>query len=115
MKALLKTGELEAELFVPLGVERRWLHLRPAYVRIRQHTSAYVSRRRECSFHSGLRVDVFTSVLHTSAYVSMRPHTSAYVRIRQHTSAYVSIRQEETELVVPRGVERGDVLTSVLY
>jgi hypothetical protein len=30
---------------------------------------------------------------HTSAYVSIRQHTSAYVSIRQHTSAYVSIRQ----------------------
>jgi predicted O-linked N-acetylglucosamine transferase (SPINDLY family) len=30
---------------------------------------------------------------HTSAYVSIRQHMSAYVSIRQHTSAYVSIRQ----------------------
>jgi hypothetical protein len=48
----------------------------PAYVSIRQHTSAYVSIRQ-----------------HTSAYVSIRQHTSAYVSIRQHTSAYASMRQ----------------------
>jgi hypothetical protein len=47
MKAVLKTGELEAELFVPLGVERRCLYLRPASVSIRQHTSAYVSIRQQ--------------------------------------------------------------------
>jgi hypothetical protein len=77
---------------------------------IRQHTSAYITRRaRRCR-----------SRPHTSAYVRIRPHTSAYVSyvsirqltslasdaprspvpqpspsvsIRQHTSAYVSIRQ----------------------
>jgi hypothetical protein len=44
----------------------------PAYVSIRQHTSACVSMRQ-----------------HASACVSMRQHASACVSIRQHTSAYV--------------------------
>jgi hypothetical protein len=59
---------------------RAWIT--PAYVSIRQHTSAYV-------------VD-HALVDHVYIYirsVSIRQHTSAYVSIRQHTSAYVSIRQ----------------------
>jgi len=55
-----------------------------AYVRIRQHTSAYVCMS---ATHS------LCSLQHTSAYVRIRQHTSAYVRIRPHTSACVSIRQ----------------------
>jgi hypothetical protein len=47
-----------------------------AYVRIRQHTSAYVSRAR-----SQRAAPCFTSACQSA---------SAYVRIRQHTSAYVS-------------------------
>jgi hypothetical protein len=57
--------------------------LHPAYVSIRQHTSAY----KLCESV------LVCCILHTSAYVSIRQHTSAYVSIRQHTSAYVSIRQ----------------------
>jgi hypothetical protein len=57
----------------------------PAYVSIRQHTSACVSIRQHTSAYVSIRQ-------HTSAYVSMRQHASAYVSIRQHTSAYVSIR-----------------------
>jgi hypothetical protein len=57
----------------------------PAYVSIRQHTSAYVSACR-CTTCS-----VAESSLHTSAYVSIRQHTSAYVSICQHMPAYVSI------------------------
>jgi hypothetical protein len=46
-------------------------------IRIRQHTSAYVSIRQ-----------------HTSAYVSIPPRQVAYIiSICQHTSAYASIRQ----------------------
>jgi hypothetical protein len=82
-----------------------------AYVRIRQHTSAYVRQehRGPCCQHTSAYV--YDSIRQlTSAYVSIRQHkfdksiealavstrqhtsTSAYVRIRQHTSAYV--RQE---------------------
>jgi hypothetical protein len=82
------------------------------YVRIYQHTSAYVSirqqtwtRRRGSRDRSALRLP------HTSEYISIRQHTLAYVSkpgrvaedleidrlcacpIRQNTSAYVSIRQ----------------------
>jgi hypothetical protein len=63
----------------------RWVALLPAYVSIRQHTSAYVSIRQHTSAYVSIRQ-------HTSAYVSIPQHTSAYVSIRQHTSAYVSIR-----------------------
>ncbi len=52
-------------------------------IRIRQHTSAYVSIRQHTSACVSLRQ-------HTSAYVSIRQHASAYVSIRQHTPAYVS-------------------------
>ena len=92
----------------------------PAYVRIHQHTSAYVSirgtrasRRRTNLRHSiGQRWHSIRQ--HTSAYVSIRFNTQyeppasilsdqnailigkerrVSVRIRQHSSAYVSIRQ----------------------
>jgi hypothetical protein len=53
-------------------------------LRIRQHTSAYVSIRYMSQATQATQV--------CRAYVSMRQHTSAYVSIRQHTSAYVSIR-----------------------
>jgi hypothetical protein len=70
-----------------------------AYVSIRQHTSAYVSKG-----HVVARGYVVRRVLrirqHTSAYVSIRQayvsisgrvSLVTYVSIRQHTSAYVSI------------------------
>jgi hypothetical protein len=67
-----------------------------AYVSIRQHirqrTSAYVSVRQHTSCGSSARGSPITC-MHTSAYVSIRQHTSAYVSIRQHTPAYASIRQ----------------------
>jgi hypothetical protein len=72
--------------------------LGPAYVSIRQHTSAYVSRRKRCALR-----------LQRPPRPCIRQHTSAYASIRQHTSAgasdapyacsarlgpaYVSIRQ----------------------
>jgi hypothetical protein len=68
--------------------------------RIRQHTSAYVSRpdvsiRQHTSAYASMRqhTSAYVSRQHTSAYVSIRQHTSAYVSMRQHTSAYVSLRQ----------------------
>ena len=67
----------------------------PAYVSIRQHTSAYV-RSPQCASTTAAAPPLCCSVSirqHTSAYVSIRQHTSAYVSIRQHTTAYVSIRQ----------------------
>jgi hypothetical protein len=67
----------------------------PAYVGIRQHTSAYVSirqhpcaRTRACPCCGGGMCASATCIRpQTSAYVSIRLrnlHTSAYVRIRQH-------------------------------
>jgi hypothetical protein len=82
----------------------------PAYVSLRQHTSAYVSMLRDLLYglcrwlagtctrqHTSAHVSSVSIRQHTSAYVSIRQHTSrqhtsAYVSIRQHTSAYVSIR-----------------------
>ncbi len=97
-----------------------------AYGSIRQHTSAYVSIRREAenrltSSHpmtvSGLPYPLQAHVKgagrahthnqHTSAYVSIRTHnqhTSVYVSIRahnQHTSAYVSIQAEHVHTISP--------------
>ncbi len=72
----------------------------PAYVSIRQHTSAYVRRRRRGSSFGCLHTSAYISIRqHTSAYVSIRQHTSAYVSIRQHTSAYVSMRQHTSAYV----------------
>ncbi len=80
-----------------------------AYVSIRQHTSAYVSRGTSAlDEHRGERYarrlmvrddgtpHVFGCrclILRDAAPV-LRQHTSAYVSIRQHTSAYVCIRQQ---------------------
>ncbi len=99
----------------------------PAYVSIRQHTSAYVSIRQPSACAEAHRTCIrqHTSAQHTSAYVSIRqpsacaeahrtcirprirPHirqqTSAYVSTRQHTSAYVSIRQS-SEARLRRGL-----------
>jgi hypothetical protein len=63
-------GVLMLDILVSPGDGLGVLGVLPAYVSIRQHTSAYVSIRQ-----------------HTSAYVSVRQRTSAYVSIRQHTSA----------------------------
>jgi hypothetical protein len=91
--------------------ERQALRIRQhtsAYVSIRQHTSAY-----ECEMCSTETESVrpCAAYVYLLAYVSIRQHTSAYVRpcaayvylakgpehsdlsIRQHTSAYVRIRQ----------------------
>ncbi len=87
-----------------------------AYVRIRQHTSAYVSIRQHTSAYVSIRqqtsayVPTNTSPSHTTsppprAYPSppsTRQHTSAYVSIRQHTSAYVSIRQHTSAHISTR-------------
>jgi hypothetical protein len=56
-------------------------------IRIRQHTSAYVSIRQHTYADSLLR-DATAEVLRVRV---TRQHTSAYVSIRQHTSASVSI------------------------
>ena len=68
-------------------------HLATAYVGIRQHTSAYVSKRVH---QRRIRQHTLTGTwrLHALTHVSIRQHTSAYVSIRQHThtSAYVPIR-----------------------
>ena len=53
----------------------------PAYVSIRQHTSAYVSIR----LHTYADCPVVSCRANT---LRIRQHTSAYVSIRQHTSAY---------------------------
>ncbi len=65
---------------------------------IRQHTSVYVSIHRfMLLLHSYAASPAYVSIRqHTSAYVSIRQHTSAYVSIRQHTSAYVSVRQHRS-------------------
>jgi hypothetical protein len=59
-----------------------------AYVRVRQHTPEYVSKRKK----PAVRVRLHMSHIrrHTSAYASIRQHTSAYVSIRQHTPAYAT-------------------------
>jgi hypothetical protein len=87
------------------------------------HTSAYVSIRRSCETPR-LRAPAYVSIRqHTSACVSIRQYTPAYVSIRQHTwevrgvspasaggevpkelirqhaSAYVSIRQHTSAYV----------------
>jgi hypothetical protein len=62
-------------------------------LRIRQHTSAYVSIRQHTPAYVSIRCDDLhqcTSTVHMSAYVSIRQHTSAYVSIRQHMSAYAA-------------------------
>jgi hypothetical protein len=56
------------------------LFVLPEDVSIRQHTSAYVSRRQHLSASSQRTC---SSYLKTSAYVSIRQHTSALVSIRQ--------------------------------
>ncbi len=91
------------------------------YIRIRQHTSAYVSIRQHTSVNIRQQASAYVSQqtsadvsIRQSAYVSRREHTWAYVNIREHTwahisqhtsayvstrehaSAYVSIRQERT-------------------
>jgi hypothetical protein len=82
----------------------------PAYVSIRQHTSACVSIRQHTAA-SLVCLPVTSACIrqHTSAYISIRRlayherlHTSAYVSIRQHTSAYGGqpIYHERLELLV---------------
>jgi hypothetical protein len=92
----------------------------PAYVSIRQHTSAYVSvtcipqylQHQHTSEYVSIRQH--TSALlafHSTCSTSIRQHTSAllafqsistaqreraYASIRQHTPAYASIRQHST-------------------
>ncbi len=61
-----------------------------AYVSIRQHTSAYVSIRRQTRGR-GEQGSQGATYLH----VSIRQQTAEYVSIRQHTSAYVSRRGGE--------------------
>jgi hypothetical protein len=102
----------------PHRIRNRFLYYlwRPAYVSIRQHTSAYVSIRQPSLLHIASPTAFFT----TCKDVSIRQHTSAYVSIRQrcpssllhtasataffttcgdqHTSAYVSIRQHTSLL-----------------
>jgi hypothetical protein len=64
--------------------------LGPAYVSIRQHTSAYISRRRRCALHlqRPLRPCIRQ---HTSAYISRRKRCTLRLQrplrpcIRQHT------------------------------
>jgi hypothetical protein len=59
----------------------------PAYVSIRQHTSAYVSIRQSSPPLTHLPADC----QHTSAYVSIRQHTSRHLPADcQHTSAYAT-------------------------
>ncbi len=60
------------------------------YVSIRQQSSAYVSADDVGQYHRLPYVSIRQVRIrqHTSAYVSIRQHTSAYVSIRQHSSAY---------------------------
>jgi hypothetical protein len=112
----------QASRLLPLLATPSHLHHTPAYVSIRQHTSAYVEASaaprypvapapyacirsayvQACIWHTfSIRAAIRSAYVqsyvrirqHTSAYVSIRQHTSAYVSIRQHTSAYVRIRQ----------------------
>jgi hypothetical protein len=67
-----------------------------AYVSIRQHPSAYIRQHSRYIHHLESQAPAARPVSirqHTSAYVSRRQQTSAYVSIRQQTSAYVSRRQ----------------------
>ena len=84
------------ELIVPVRIRRHT----SAYVSIRQHTSAYVRVRQHTSAYVSIRLQtsaVVSRCQHTSACercaYSIRQHTAAYVSIRQHTSAYVIIRE----------------------
>jgi len=77
------------------------IHAIPAYVSMRQHTSACVSIRQHASAYVSRRRRRLTEHPHTAAQMSMQClHTSAYV-IRQHTSAYVSMRQHTSAYVRP--------------
>jgi hypothetical protein len=64
----------------------------PFEARIRQHTSAYVSKTCVHALSPRRLCNGGGAAVGQQAYVSIRQHTSAYVSIRQHTSAYVSIR-----------------------
>jgi hypothetical protein len=76
----------------------------PAYVSIRQHTSAYASRRPHTRLIQPPQ----------PAYVSIRQHTRADVRIRDrssrlslHTSAYVSTREQTSAYAYPTKLLKG--------
>jgi hypothetical protein len=56
----------------------------PAYVSIRQHTSAYVSIRQ-------LFKRVLVQLHRCRHRACIRQHTSAYVSVRQHTSAFQTL------------------------
>jgi hypothetical protein len=71
-----------------------------AYVRIRPHTSAYVSMQH-CQ-HTTTR---------SASSVLQVQHTSAYVSIRQHASAYVS----EERLLCPPGTSIHVAVTPTTY
>jgi hypothetical protein len=65
----------------------------PAYVSMRQHTSAFVSIC-QLQVAQRLRLPVRACIRqHAAAYVSIRQRTTAYDSVRQRTSAYGSIRQ----------------------
>ena len=64
----------------------------PAYVSIRQHTSAYASIRQHTTASPAAPALLDISIRqHTSAFVSIRPHRYS-THLHQHTSAYVRIR-----------------------
>jgi len=69
----------------------------PLQICSEQSSLLSASSAPECSVASAKSSELICdrsipTLLHTSAYVSIRQHTSAYVSIRQHTSAYVSRR-----------------------
>ncbi len=100
---------------------------RPAYVSIRQHTSAEGIRQRTSAYVSreattwaaGVPDYLSTGIRQRRAYVSVRQHTSAEKRrpgqqgsltiylwayvSGGHTSAYVSIRQQRSDDLGSRG------------
>jgi hypothetical protein len=97
LEKLIIEGEAE------LGVLAHCLHT-SAYVSIRTHTSADVSRRQQGEAELGVLAHCLRYVSrrkHTSAYVSTRQHKSAHVSTRQHTSAHVSIRRSCALPAVP--------------
>jgi hypothetical protein len=74
-----------------------WQAAPAAYASIRQHTSAYAIRQHTSAYVSiRQNTSEYVSIRHPAAYVSIRQHKSAYVSIRQHTSSD-SIRQHTSE------------------
>jgi hypothetical protein len=66
----------------------------PAFVSIRQHSSAYVSiRHTHTHTHTRARAHTHTQMTTADIRYAIRRRASAYVSIRQHTSAYASIPQ----------------------